>query len=164
MPCMSVLLDPANSPILGVVIAPSGVLKSLRSSEADHADANGSLVQPVASLTTFPLLIDTGADTTCISPQVVQQLNLMAIGLVPVSVPTGQGVLSKYLVDIGIPFVSTTPPGSAPVSAQVVVVPNIEVIEYQGVSQHYQGLLGRNMLASGHFSLSIWNRSFTICI
>lgn len=163
MPCMSVLFDPASGPILGVVIAPSGALQSLPSRQPTIPMPSVP-EQPDASLITFPLLIDTGADTTCISPQVVQKLNLTAIGLASVNVPTGQGLLPKYLVDVGIPFVSPTPPGSTPISAQVILVPNIEVIEFQGGSQHYQGLLGRNMLENAHFSLSIWSRSFTICI
>lgn len=147
MPCMSVTFDPATGPILGVIIAQSGAFQSLPSTQPSMP-VPAVPQQLAASL--VPLLIDTGADLTCISPQVAQQLNLTAIGLVSVNVPTGEGTLPKYLVDIGIPFGSITTPGSILASSQVAYVPNIEVIEFQGVSQNFQGLLGRNMLVNAH--------------
>jgi Aspartyl protease len=160
MPCMSATFDPATGPILRVLIAQSGAFQSLPSAQLSMP-APEAPQQLAASL--VPLLIDTGADLTCISPQVAQQLSLTPIGLVPVIVPTGEGLLPKYLVDIGIPFVSITAPGSILAPSQVVYVTDIEVIEFRG-SQNYQGLLGRNMLVNAHFSLSIWSKSFTICI
>jgi len=71
---------------------------------------------------------------------------------------------NKYLVDIGIPFPSgQTAPGTL-VSALTLAVPNIEVIEFAGLSPHFQGLLGRDILLNAHFSISPWARTFPICM
>jgi len=150
MPCLAAQFDPAVGPILGVIITPSGSIQSLASPNS-----------PTITLT--PLLVDTGADATCISPQVAQRLNLTAIGLRPVNVPSGQALLPRYLVDIGIYFAIQTA-GGAPVAAPLVMIPNIEVLEFRGQSPHYQGLLGRDVLSNAHFSIAGWAKTFTICM
>jgi len=154
MPCLVAAFDPAIGPILGVIITPAGAIQRL----ATPAPSPGAGITPV------PLLIDTGADATCISPQLAQQLNLTSIGLRPVTGATSSALRNKYLVDIGIPFPGGQAIPGALVSALTIVVQNIEVIEFIGGSPHFQGLLGRDVLLNAHFSMSCWARTFTICM
>ena len=156
MPCLVAGFDPAIGPVLGVIITPAGSIHQLAAPLAKP--------EPAAGITPIPMLIDTGADATCISPQLAQQLNLKSIGLRPVSGATSSDLRNKYLVDIGIPFPGGQPPAGLLVSALTLVVPNIEVIEFVGGSPHFQGLLGRDLLMNAHFSISCWARTFTICM
>ena len=106
----------------------------------------------------FPLLIDTGADVSCISPQLTAQLGLRSIGKRSVSVPTGTATANTHLVDIAIPF------GDPTKGADTMVLDNITVMEYLGNHPQYQGLLGRDIINRGLFSIAGYDNRFTICM
>lgn len=158
MPCLVAQFDPAIGPILGVVITPAGVLQHHVTPVGGALPASGT---PLAQV---PLLVDTGADATFISPQLAAQLNLRSIGLRPVLGATSSSLQNKYLVDIGVPFPSGQPTPGAAVPAVTYVVPNVEAIEFIGGSPHFQGLLGRDILMNAHFTMSCWAKTFTICM
>src|SRR5207302_4823391 len=142
MPCLTAAFDPSIGPLLAVLITPAGAIQKLAvGGPAPTSPGDGGTV-----ITPVLMLIDTGADATCISPQLAQQLNLKSLGLRPVGGATGAALRNKYLVDVGIPFPGgQTTPGTV-VSAFTIAVPNIEVIEFVGRSPHFQGLLGRDIL------------------
>ena len=74
-------------------------------------------------------------------------------------VPTGQGRANTYLVDILIPF------GDPQQGAPMHLLENMTVMEYQGNNQNYQGLVGRDIIRHGMFSISGWtNPRFTFCL
>jgi hypothetical protein len=108
--------------------------------------------------------VDTGADITCISPQVANGLGLKSLGLGPANIPSGQALFNRYLVDVGIPFIGQAVPAPGPVVAQTFALQNVNVMEYNGGSPHYQGLLGRDILCLGYFSMAGWARTFTLCL
>src|SRR5690242_5813542 len=127
MPCFSVNFQPNIGQLINVIFTQPNVLRTLIG--ASRSSAN----PPPA--TGCPLLIDTGADITCISPHVSQRLQLSPTGKVPVSVPTGQGSTNTYLVDMGIPF------GDPAAGGQTFVLENIPVMEYLGNHPGYMGLM-----------------------
>jgi len=93
-------------------------------------------------------LIDTGASITSISPTIAQRMGLRSLGKTPVSVPTGQGHLNTYLVDLLVIFGD---PETALPSDRIPTFPtqNLQVMDYLGSPEHYFGLLGRDILNQG---------------
>lgn len=146
MPCISVQFNPTIGPVSNLLIAKGGTLRA--SSAAGQSPP----------LLACPLLFDTGADRTCISPQVAQQLGLKLSGKVNVTVPTGKSSANTYLADVGVPF------GDPTTGAEVMILENLLVMEFSGGSPHYQGLVGRDILARGLFSMAGWDTRFTFCL
>jgi Aspartyl protease len=120
--------------------------------------APGTLRQTLASgglanLTPFNALVDTGATHTCIAPSVAQRLNLAPRSMMPVSVPTGPGAANMYIVDLGIGF-------GDPAGATIdwFAFENVQVMEFLGNSPHYEGLVGRDVICRGMFSIGLDGR------
>jgi Aspartyl protease len=160
MPCQIAQFDPAIGPILNVVITAAGIMRT-RAIAASSASNPSTLSNPLIPI---PMLIDTGADGTCISPALAKQLQLVSIGLKPVTGVTGSGKHKKYLVDIGIPFPVAPPIAGSPVMAHTHVLQNAEVIEFPCSSPHYQGLIGRDLLRNAVFSMTSFARTYTLCL
>ncbi len=142
MPCIAVQFDPAIGPILNVGIAkPKGTKEEKQ------------------SVSFYPLLVDTGASLTCISPQIANQVGLRAMGKRPVGVPSGQTEMNTYLADILVPFGDyQKPPTQVLVAGQ-----SLLVMEFCGGAANYQGLLGRDVIRHGLFSMSSWDNRFIFC-
>jgi hypothetical protein len=128
------------------MFAPAGSLRS----------STGKQTKPSIALS--PLLVDTGADITCISPALASQLNLTPSGKAPVVVPTGQATSNTYLVDIGVPF------GNIAQGADLFVLENVTVMEFQGNNPNYQGLVGRDIICRGFYLMAGYDKRFTFCL
>lgn len=144
MPCISSQFDPNIGPIINVGISVPGAL---------HAGAG----EP--RISAFPLLIDTGASITCISPRIAQVAQLVPRGKQPVTVPSGTDSLNTYLVDLALPF--GVPSGQL---APAYLANNILVMEFLGDTTHYQGLLGRDIICKGHLTVTGYDNRFTFCL
>lgn len=145
MPCLSVQFNPAVGPILSVVITPGGVVKA------------ATIAGQVPEGRPTNLLVDTGADITCISPKVASDLKLRSLGKKPVQVPTGPGTCNTYMIDLGVPF------GDPFKGAETLVMDNLLVMEFLGANPNYDGLLGRDILGRGFLTMAPFDRRFTIC-
>ena len=146
MPCLSAIFNPTIGPLLNVFIAPAGTLK---------AKANGD-GQPHVGY--HSLLIDTGADITCLATQVAAGLGLRSIGKRNVGHAAGSDEVNPYLADIGIPF------GDPTKGVQTFVIENMTVMEFGGAHPNYQGLLGRELICRGQFSMAGWDNRYIFCL
>lgn len=146
MPCLSVQFNPSIGPVLNVLVAPAGSINAAKAAGQSPA------------VTTVPLLVDTGADITCISHQVAANLKLQSMGRRQVMAPTGLGAANTYMVDLAIAF--GDPSGGQTVDT--LIVDNLMVLEYQGTNPNYLGLLGRDILGRGLFAMATYDKRFTL--
>ena len=151
MPCISVQFNPAIGPILNIGF---GKAKGIRQT-INKAAAQGQR----QAISTFPLLVDTGASTTCISPQVVNQVGLRTMGKKPAGVASGPVELNTYLVDIVVLFGNPQKGSST-----MYLIEGLLVMEFGGDTINYHGLLGRDVICKGFFSMEAWANRFTFCI
>jgi len=143
MPCLSGRFDPAIGPLVNLAIAAGGGVAAAATS-----------APPGGPLQAFPALVDTGATVTCISPTIVQALQLQARGKRPMGSATHQVVpVNVYLVDLILPFGPTA-----------LVLDNRQVMEFAPpANSAFQALLGRDILCQGTFTLS-FDGHFTFCL
>ena len=87
MPCLSATFNPTIGPLLSVLIAPAGTLTP---------KANGGGGPKVGACI---LLIDTGADITCLAPDVAAKLGLQLLGKRDVGHAAGSAKVNTYLAD-----------------------------------------------------------------
>lgn len=147
MPCMSVPFNPSIGPVINVIFACPGTLRQAADPKAIPAN-----------IIVAALLIDTGADITCVAEEITNQLGLRPSGKVPVSVPTGQASANTHVLDVGIPF------GDMTQSPEIHVRESLNIMEYAGASPHYKGLLGRDILSNCLFSIAGYDKRYTICV
>ena len=145
MPCITLAFDPAIGPLLNVIIAPAASIRT-------------TATNPSHQHKFYPLLVDTGADTSCISPDIISELGLSPSGKVQVITPTGQASANQYLVDFGVSFSVASGP------ATVFAVENITVIEFNGTQTNYHGLIGRDMICRGQLTVTGYDKRFTFCL
>lgn len=139
MPGLSGRFAPGTGPLINVGILQPGLLQP----------APGSPTQ----VTTFPALIDTGADSTCISPAVAQAVGLRPIGKRPMTSATHSVPVNVYLLDLLLPFGATS-----------LVVPGKQVMEFaQPGGGPFQVLIGRDIICQGVFTMS-FDGHFTFSI
>ncbi len=146
MPCLSATYNPTIGPLLNVLIAPAGTLK---------AKGNGG-GQP--SVGYHSLLIDTGADITCLATHLAAALGLQLMGKRDVGHAAGSDEANTYLADIGIPF------GDPAKGVQTFIAENVTILEFGGGHANYQGLLGRDLICLGQLSISGWDSRYTFCL
>lgn len=145
MPCMTLAFDPAIGPLLPVIIAPAGTLKGFAASAGSS---------PIA----FPLLVDSGADITCISDHVISAIGLSPSGKAAITTPAGPSTTNLYLVDIGVHFGAGTGPTPS------FVLESVQVMQFEGTVSIYQGLLGRDIICKGQLTMSGYDKRFTFCL
>lgn len=101
----------------------------------------------------FPLLLDTGADGTSISWEVINLLGLRHHGYRPTVTSTGQpDRLKTFLVDFSFELDDGTfwrYPG------------NLEVAEFRCTNTRIRGIIGRDVICLGNFTLRS-DQSYTI--
>ncbi|MEM8488295.1 MAG: aspartyl protease family protein [Bacteroidota bacterium] len=141
MPVIAKPFDLSIGPLIPLVFAANGTLRAQLQQQVQAQDKTPLVFEP------FDVLIDTGADTTCISPEVAHKLGLAPQGQIPMSTPSGTSPANTYLVDVGIPF------GTA-----MHVVEGLQAIEFNGASSNYKGLMGRDIICMGDFHISFDGR------
>lgn len=90
------------------------------------------------------LLIDTGARTTCIAVEVLNDLWLDMVKREIVDTPAGPGELGFYMADVGI----------IPTGTDRMIRHEVLVGGFLGTIGGYQGLLGRDLLAHYEFRMT----------
>ena len=145
MPCLSGQYDPAVGVLLQVAVLPGGHLNQAMQSTSgeDPVNVKGA---PVSGL------MDTGADRTCISPNLAQSLNLPPIGKIPVSGATGASTMNQYMIDLLLQF-----------GQHSLLISNHTVTEFTAQSPIYDMLIGRDIICQGVFTMDFSGRfSFSI--
>lgn len=132
MPSLSGRFDPGIGPLLNLGVAQGGAIAAATQSTGP------------ATLQAFPALIDTGATFTCISPTIVQALQLQARGKRPMYSATQAVPVNVYLVDLILPFGATG-----------LVLDNRQVMEFAPPpNSPFQALLGRDVICGGVLTIS----------
>jgi hypothetical protein len=130
VPSLSGQFDPRIGPLINVGVF---LARTLTPSNA---------IPP--SITTFPALLDTGANATFLSPSVAQTVGLKPMGLRPVVSATHTVPVAVYLVDLVLPFNK----------AQFILYAT-QVLEFScSAGGPYQMLIGRDIICRGIFTLS----------
>jgi len=88
-------------------------------------------------------LWDTGATHTCISTNVVKELNLISTGKTLIRTPSGEATKNQYLVSVLLP--------------NNVQVKDIVVNDSEIGSQGFDILIGMNIINLGNFAVSNYN-------
>ena len=143
MPCLTVKFDPAIGPIIRVGVSPPGTYGKYK-----KVAMSGTAPRPAM----YPFLIDTGADGTCISEEIATSLGLTPLGKKPISGFSGVASHNTYYVDICLMF-----------GNEGLVMESLEVTEFPSKSSNYKGLLGRDLLCQGSFSLN-FNGDLVFCL
>jgi hypothetical protein len=90
MPALSGRFDPGIGPLINIGVLPPGILTPTTAQ--------------TTPITTFPVLLDTGASMTCISPHIAQSVGLEPMGMRPMVSATQTVPVPVYLVDLVLPF------------------------------------------------------------
>ena len=99
--------------------------------------------------------MDTGADTTCISPKVVKDVGLSPIGKKLVGGATGSRATNYYEFAVGLQIGEVTIPSPGQTQADFSFQMIEEGSEWPGnPSRGFEVLLGRDILCRGIFALS----------
>ncbi len=140
MPCLSGRYDVNIGPMINVGVTPTGALTS-SSPTTPH------------QISTYAALIDTGASSTCISPDVATALGLQPIGKRPMTSASHTVPANVYIVDLVLPF------GKAGL-----IRAGMQVMEFAcPTGSPYQMLLGRDVICTGLFTIS-FDGHFTFCL
>ena len=127
MPHIALPITP-DGPIVTCDVSPSNVRRAALT-------ASGAITpNPVR----VRLLVDTGAESTCLDPAVVRRLGLQATGLVPVLTPTTGStaqIVAQYDAALYLSFGSTSR-----------AFDPLPILESQLSPQGIDGLLGRDVL------------------
>ena len=145
MPCLSVTYDPRVGPVINVGFA--------KPNEASDQSSQKQLC---------PLLVDTGADITCVSPGIADGLGINPISKKKIQGATGISELNVYLIDLLLPFGDPLHSPSIPI--QTLVMESIQIVEFQSSNSAYQGLLGRDILSRGLLSIEGWENRIVFCV
>ncbi|MDE2848122.1 MAG: retropepsin-like aspartic protease [Gemmatimonadota bacterium] len=130
MPYFTRPIDPQKGLILNAIV---GVSKA-------RLDALESLGKPVPDPVGIEGLVDTGANRTCVTPEVVEPLNLTPGEPVVVHTPSGSTEMPTY--DIGILIFSS--PKEPPFR-----IPNIQVMVSKDLKeQNLECLIGLDILSN----------------
>lgn len=90
MPSQTVRLDPEIGALVDVTVAKAGTFRRLPISNANWCDFRG--------------LLDTGANTTCVTPRVVRNVGLSLSGQTEMKSGTQTAIVGSYLADLVIPL------------------------------------------------------------
>lgn len=85
-------------------------------------------------------LWDTGATSTCISTNVVEQLGLISIGKKLIQTPSGTSLRDEYIIDIELP--------------NKVIIRDLSVIDSEIGKQKIDLLIGMDIISQGDFSVT----------
>ena len=83
---------------------------------------------------------DTGATGTCISKDLVKQLDLAPIGKIRVQTPSGMGIMNRYLINL--------------ILNNEVRISNVSVMDSEIGAQGIDLLIGMDIISLGDFAIS----------
>jgi hypothetical protein len=153
MPCLSSKYDPNKGLFISVAITPVGVIPSA-ASKAVAPKIPVAAPAAKQTITTFSALIDTGADTTCITQAVADAIGLKPVGKIPMTSSTHTTDVDAFLGDIAIPVGGN----------QVYHMPGVMLMKFQpNPNATFQVLLGRDVICKGTLTLS-FDGHFTFCL
>jgi predicted aspartyl protease len=115
-----------SGPVVEVLIAPAKPLVDILRSR------NQALPQPIKALA----MIDTGATSSVVRPDIIEMIGLSPIGIARINTPTTEGV-ECYQYQAAIVFPNN------------VAVETTDLIEAPLQGQHIQCLIGRDILKHG---------------
>lgn len=115
-----------SGPILQILIGPSRAF-------VEAVGQFGRVATPIS----VTALVDTGAQTTVLSPDVVVQLGVKPVGAVPIITPTTVGPVQCDQFHVNVYF------------SPEVVVENILAAQAPLIGHGFQCLIGRDILRSG---------------
>lgn len=105
------------------------------------------------SLEGFNALLDTGASSTCVAPELIKKANLKAIGKVQVHTASGVGTVNQYMCDVVLSF------GGA-----AITFVDLKISEFAPpTSGHFHALLGMDIIRQGCLTVSFDGR-FTFSV
>ncbi len=145
MPCLTHQFNPAIGLITNLGIAKPGTVTSLAGGETP-------------TITVCQALVDTGADVTCISPEVAQTVGLEVKGKRVMASSTDTRPVNTYLADILLTF------GDPTAGAPSLVKESLTLLEFRPNNPNFQALLGRDILCGGLLSMTGWDNRFSICM
>jgi predicted aspartyl protease len=123
---------------------------------APRAAALGRAQQLVSPPVQARALIDTGASSTCIDPQLLRALELAPVGQVRIQTPsTGTSLHLCELYDVSL---SVSYPGIH------IALPTLSVVAASIATQGIQCLIGRDILSRWLLIYDGGGRSFTVCV
>jgi len=128
------------------------VLIGLSTSRANAIRLSGVEMPPVQSVR---MLVDTGAEGTCLDPSVLKALHLTPTGIIDVHTSTtGNNPVRSRQYDVSLRIV--------PASGTPLLIEHLAVSEHEFFASHnIHGLLGRDFLKQSFFSYNGQTRSFT---
>lgn len=139
MPCLSGRFDVGIGALTSVAVLPIGAFLP-------------TAIPPV-EITTFAALIDTGATTTCITPDVAQTVGLEPIGKRPMVSATHSVDVDVYLGDLFLPF-----------GKSGLLLSGIQLMSFATpAGSPFKILLGRDIICRGTFTMS-FDGHFTLSL
>ena len=116
--------------------------------DADELERSGPTIEAVvqahasrqAPPRRYPALIDTGASETCIDAELAIALELPAVDRQPISTPSGQHYIQRYLALVGIPELGIEKLGLFP------------GVHLSAGGQQHRLLIGRDLLRQARFT------------
>lgn len=90
-------------------------------------------------------LWDTGASCSCISHDVVKNLNLLPISKIPINTPSGNSIADVFVVNIKLP--------------NDIIIENVKVCDSEIGTQQIGLLVGMDIISQGDFAISNFNKN-----
>lgn len=146
MPCLSGSYDPAIGPIIELGIGHPR--EELLRQSADRSQAFFGV----------RTLVDTGSASTCVTSATARRIGVLPAGKSWMASTIGSQQCYFYILDLQLP---TTGHHGQPAPIRV---RDVQVIEIATMSQHFDALLGRDVLDRGLFTLSGHDQRFDFCL
>ncbi|MDE0302049.1 MAG: retropepsin-like aspartic protease [Gammaproteobacteria bacterium] len=126
MPSIVRTYDPKTGPLIRVRIVPKGTLDWSKPEQ------------------TCEFLLDTGANSTLIAPHIAGELGLQPQGRSNLMTASGRASAPYYLADLGLIFDE----------GKVHWEHNHRILAFPGEALIYDGIIGRDIICRGNFSIS----------
>lgn len=120
---------------------------------ADFSQQIPEAIDLTKSPSVFKALVDTGAQSTCITKSVAEQVNLTPIGKVPVQGVSGIQYHNNYMFMIGLPDNLPAKDKKLHNDRQLFMYKELEGVELKSPSKDFQILLGMDIISIGSLKI-----------
>jgi hypothetical protein len=110
-------------------------------------------IEQPARLHVLNALVDTGAQSTCITKSAATRLGLTPIGAIPIQGVSGRSLHNNYLFKMGFSLTQTDEVGVVTSNLHFLNQP-IEGVEFHSGSSDFDVLLGMNVLSVGDLTIT----------